>query len=62
VILVDRKARILCDGGGNRAAHPAVRREKADPDRLFVGAHGRTDGGRPDAAQRHPGLAEPYFL
>ena len=40
MILVDREAGIFGDCGGDRAAHPAVRSEKADADRLLVSAHG----------------------
>src|SRR5918993_84626 len=40
MIRVDRETGIPGDCCRDRAAHPAVRSEEADPDRLIIGAHG----------------------
>ena len=37
MILVDREAGVLGDGGGDRLAHAAIGREQADADRLVGG-------------------------
>ena len=39
MVLVEREARVLGDGRGDRLAHAAVGRDEADADRLVGGAH-----------------------
>src|SRR3954453_22894042 len=51
VILIDREAGIFAYRLGDRLAHPAVRRDEADADRLVGRAHDSAHAERRSAAQ-----------
>ncbi|GAA4741696.1 hypothetical protein GCM10023264_03460 [Sphingomonas daechungensis] len=54
MILIDRELIGLGDCIGDGAAHPPIRSEEADADRLLVSAHIGTDGSAPVPAQQAP--------